>query len=40
VTQVVGWLTVWVDRRWGGRAADIGEGWGGSGGKAYSMEEQ
>jgi hypothetical protein len=40
VTQAVGRLTVWVDRRWGGQAADIGEGWCGSGGKAYSMEEE
>jgi hypothetical protein len=39
VTQIVGRLTVWVDRRWGGRAAGIGEGCGGSGGRANPMEE-
>jgi hypothetical protein len=39
VTQILGWLTVWVDRRWGGQAAGIGEGWGGLGGRAYPTEK-
>jgi hypothetical protein len=40
VTQIVGRLTVWVDRWWGGWAACIGEGWGDSGGRAYPTELQ